>query len=626
MQLKRLCGFDNAVAFDVSNACSGMFTAISIVDAFLSIGAIRRGMVVSGEYITAITRTAQLEIAGFLVAGSLDPRIACLTVGDAGAAVLLETAEGCDVGFHELELFTLSRYNRMCIAGPTRELHGGPIMHVPDPILHTAVSTEHSVMHARQVLERSPWPPEAIEHLIIHQTSRRSLRDGMQAMNKAYGKNICHEGNTIDNLAAHGNTASTTHFVALWDNIQSGRIKSGDKVVFAVSGSGQTIGTGLYTLDDLPDRLRKHATVHSKQPEVAGTLRVPSAASATTGERHTECDCYLTDGERLRKYEQQGVRPEKAGAAKNMEWSASSPRLSATSRVAVRSIGTCWPADGTKRDTTRLVCAAAEECLKRWDGDRNDIGLLLFAGMTRSGHVYEPAIAAFVAGELKLNDHVQSGRDKKTLAFDVYNAAMGFLNACDVGVRMVQAGKCQRALVVTAEIEAGRDQFLDQPLALREAASAVLIEAVPDTRSGFGPFVFQYATQHQDARTTTGKFVGANPLCDLRIAPEILDHYLEAVPPAVEELLRQEGLGMEQFRVVLPSQFSASFNERLAALLKVPREKVVDLAGEDKDLFTNSLAFSLRHVLDHKLVQPGDIGLVINVASGVQAGCTTYHF
>ena len=68
-----------AIVFDITNACAGMFTGMQIVDSFISAGLIRRGMVVSGEFITGITRTAQIEITEFL-----DPRLACLTVGDAG--------------------------------------------------------------------------------------------------------------------------------------------------------------------------------------------------------------------------------------------------------------------------------------------------------------------------------------------------------------------------------------------------------------------------------------------------------------------------------------------------------------------------------------------------------------
>ncbi|TMB88737.1 MAG: hypothetical protein E6J44_03805, partial [Chloroflexi bacterium] len=59
IKLKKYFGFDNALVFDITNACAGMFTGVYIVDALIKAGLIRRGMVASGEYITHLTDTAQ---------------------------------------------------------------------------------------------------------------------------------------------------------------------------------------------------------------------------------------------------------------------------------------------------------------------------------------------------------------------------------------------------------------------------------------------------------------------------------------------------------------------------------------------------------------------------------------
>lgn len=44
-------GADRAVTFDVSNACAGMLTGVFVVNNWIRRGVIRRGLVVSGEYI-----------------------------------------------------------------------------------------------------------------------------------------------------------------------------------------------------------------------------------------------------------------------------------------------------------------------------------------------------------------------------------------------------------------------------------------------------------------------------------------------------------------------------------------------------------------------------------------------
>jgi len=72
IKLKKHFNFTNAIVFDISNACAGMFTGIHVVNAMIEAGSIRRGMVVSGEYITHLTKTAQREIESFM-----DDRIAC---------------------------------------------------------------------------------------------------------------------------------------------------------------------------------------------------------------------------------------------------------------------------------------------------------------------------------------------------------------------------------------------------------------------------------------------------------------------------------------------------------------------------------------------------------------------
>ncbi|HWS83041.1 MAG TPA: amino acid adenylation domain-containing protein, partial [Ktedonobacteraceae bacterium] len=106
IQLKRHFGFSNAITFDVSNACTTLFTGMYIAEAFLKTGMIRRAMVLSGEYISHLILTAQKEIEDFM-----DSRLACLTVGDAGAALILERSPDTQIGFHEFEMYTVGRYS-----------------------------------------------------------------------------------------------------------------------------------------------------------------------------------------------------------------------------------------------------------------------------------------------------------------------------------------------------------------------------------------------------------------------------------------------------------------------------------------------------------------------------------
>jgi len=102
VKLSQNFNFSNAQVFDISNACAGVFTGIYLADAHLKAGTARRVLVVSGEYITHLTNTAQKEIKDFQ-----DERMACLTLGDSGVALILENTTNTAVGFHDIQMLTL---------------------------------------------------------------------------------------------------------------------------------------------------------------------------------------------------------------------------------------------------------------------------------------------------------------------------------------------------------------------------------------------------------------------------------------------------------------------------------------------------------------------------------------
>src|SRR6266567_4488015 len=479
MQLKAHFGFVNALVFDISNACTGIFTAVDIIDAFIKAGLIRRGMVVSGEYITHLIQTAQKEIEGYL-----DSRLACLTVGDAGAAMILEEAPDKKVGFHELELYTLGRYCDYCIARATDREHGGAIMYT-DSIKVSSVNIQQAVSHAAHVLKRSKVAPDTFQHIIMHQTSKTTINDAAREINSHFGQEICTQDNVIYNLAERGNTATTTHIVALMDHILSNRIKTGDNVVFGITGSGATIGTALYTFDDLPDRLRR-IELRGQEPEKASSQSEPRTAVSLLPHLSR-----LPRAPRVR-VESVGILPRGIGVKKQgrswMNPHNLSPGQGPTaSLVDVQDESVLYG-----KEALEMASAAAEHCLAGSSYNRSDIDLLIYAGVYRDDFLCEPAIASMVEGKLMMNDAIESQQDKKTFAFDVFNGAVGFLNACQAAIGMIQAKKMKSAMVVTAEIENNAETLPAELRGIQETGSAVILDASADGSTGFGNFVFKY--------------------------------------------------------------------------------------------------------------------------------------
>jgi hypothetical protein len=126
-----------------------------------------------------------------------------------------------------------------------------------DSVNLTEVAVKSGAGHAFCALQRNGWPPDSFHHLIMHQTSGMTMNSARKEINRLLNGAICHDGNTINNLEQRGNTASTSHLVALADQLRNNKIQAGDRVVFSISATGLTVGTALYVFDDLPDRFRQ---------------------------------------------------------------------------------------------------------------------------------------------------------------------------------------------------------------------------------------------------------------------------------------------------------------------------------------------------------------------------------
>ena len=62
----RAIGADRALTFDVSNACAGMLTAVTVLNNWIQNGSVERGLVVSGEYISQLGWNAARHIRSIL--------------------------------------------------------------------------------------------------------------------------------------------------------------------------------------------------------------------------------------------------------------------------------------------------------------------------------------------------------------------------------------------------------------------------------------------------------------------------------------------------------------------------------------------------------------------------------
>ncbi len=239
LSIKRGIGAERALHFDLTNACAGLQTGVLVLDQLIRAGRARCGLVVSGEFISNIGVSARDDIRS-----ADDPQLASLTVGDAGAALVLQRAERSAPGIEICDLRTFAHYSDLCFGRPRRRGPG------------TAMFTQAGELHAHaiaklgpvmaEVLEQAGLSVQDIEWIIPHQTSRRAIRLGARELFGPLEPLL--RGRIVCNVEEFGNTASTTHVLALHRLLVEGRIGEG-RIMFVTFASGLAVGITVLRLD-----------------------------------------------------------------------------------------------------------------------------------------------------------------------------------------------------------------------------------------------------------------------------------------------------------------------------------------------------------------------------------------
>jgi 3-oxoacyl-[acyl-carrier-protein] synthase-3 len=245
--VRKALGANNALVFDLVNACAGMLTGIYVMQGLIRSGVARRGMVVSGEQNLPLAWTATREVRH-----SLDAQLAALTLGDCGAAIILDVATDTRYGFHWLDLVTGAKHDHYCYSRPSSRGKGGIL--VTKARSFQVKGNQHFPFYLKQALDGSGWSVDDVQHVIPHQVSVRAIKTGVKAVKRFMGVELpdyflcCAE--------KYGNTTTTSHFLVLHEFMLNGRIANDHNVMLVSGASGIVISHATFTLDDLPDRYR----------------------------------------------------------------------------------------------------------------------------------------------------------------------------------------------------------------------------------------------------------------------------------------------------------------------------------------------------------------------------------
>ncbi len=227
--IKKELGAHAAVNFDVNNACAGMVTGAFLLDNMIRAGVVKNGMVVSGECITPIAETALREICE-----PLDNQFASLTVGDAGAAFIMDASSGEREGVDYISVLTNAEHAHLCVGKPS-DVSPGPAMHTRSREMHDARQYQYALYFLRKSFERYGKNIEEYDYIITHQVTVGAVKTYLKAIAEVHGVMTLP---TLMSVEDFGNTASTALFLVIYNALKQKKIKDGSRILLFSLASG----------------------------------------------------------------------------------------------------------------------------------------------------------------------------------------------------------------------------------------------------------------------------------------------------------------------------------------------------------------------------------------------------
>jgi len=234
--LQAKLGLATTPAMDVRCQCSGFIYALNVGKLFVTAGQYERVLVVGAEVHSPVL---DLTTRG---------RDVAVLFGDGAGAVILEPAEDGAGGLGEFVLHAQGAYaDRLWIERPGTA--GGSWVTDADvaagrtrPSMDGRYVFKHAVQRLEEVvsatLTQNGLALEAIDHFLFHQANLRINEHVAAALGIPAAK-------VPSNIQKYGNCSAASIPMLLDENLRSGRIRRGDRVLMAAFGAGFTWAGGV---------------------------------------------------------------------------------------------------------------------------------------------------------------------------------------------------------------------------------------------------------------------------------------------------------------------------------------------------------------------------------------------
>jgi 3-oxoacyl-[acyl-carrier-protein] synthase-3 len=226
-------GAENAVAFDLTAACSGFLFALITASQFLKGGSFKRAIVIGAD-----------QLSSFV---DWNDRRSCILFGDGAGALAIEATNELDnfIGFDMRTdggrgsfLNLPSKNNKDSIVDNIDFLTGGfsPIQMNGQEVYKFAVREIPIILE--KLFRTTNFSSDKVDWLVLHQANQRIL-DSVGDRLKISKEKI------LSNLKKYGNTSAATIPLMMDEAIRDNRIKQNDIIATSGFGAGLSWGAAL---------------------------------------------------------------------------------------------------------------------------------------------------------------------------------------------------------------------------------------------------------------------------------------------------------------------------------------------------------------------------------------------
>jgi len=226
-------GAENAVAFDLTAACSGFLFSLVTALQYLKGGSFKRAIVIGAD-----------QLSSFV---DWNDRRSCILFGDGAGALAIEASNVLDnfIGFNMRTdgergsfLNLSSKNNKDSIIDDIDFLSGAfsPIQMNGQEVYKFAVREVPIILE--KLFKKMNYTSNDVDWLVLHQANQRIL-DSVGDRLKIPGEKI------LSNLEKYGNTSAATIPLVMDEAIRNNRIKQNDIIATSGFGAGLSWGAAL---------------------------------------------------------------------------------------------------------------------------------------------------------------------------------------------------------------------------------------------------------------------------------------------------------------------------------------------------------------------------------------------